>query len=76
MDGATLFRAIQNDKFCNQIFQGIYSEDTLKEILLPQKCLTFNKSLSSEKNGEHWIVIANFRTKYIDFLCSYKNKII
>ena len=71
MDGKTISQALESDKFCKNIFQGIYSQDTVDHIL-PNKCIIFNTSLSTDPVGEHWITILNLRPNVIAFLCSYK----
>ena len=71
MDGRTIEKVLKKDIYTRRIYQGIYSEDTLKEVRAGYACVV--NSSPAEKKGEHWFVVSNLRKKNIEFLCSYRS---
>ena len=72
MDGRTIEKVLKKDIFTRRIYQGIYSEDTVKEVRAGYACVV--NSSPAKESGEHWFVLANLRgKKTIEFLCSYRS---
>ena len=55
MNANEINKIAKNDIFASQIFEGVFSSDTLPQILIKNKCYIMNLDKSTE-NGRHWVL--------------------
>ena len=71
MLASTLARALTEDYYTNQIFDGIYSRDEIP-ILKDKKAIIVNLDTKNQP-GSHWLVISLCRANFVDYLCSFQS---
>ena len=69
MDSKQLYQALMSHKLTRKIFDGIYSRDTLKDIVKRPKFIICNTD-PSHKPGKHWVAFYFYGKNYVFFFDS------